>query len=172
MKMLRVAWWLCLSLAVLPGCRKAAETAGPAPDPFEPTQAQPRLETVKVWLGAEQLTAEMAATPKAIMTGMMFRTSMEENEAMIFSLGMPQQAHFWMKNCYVPLSVAYIDPNGVIQEIHDMEPHNTNTVDSVSKNVSFALETRQGWFKRHGIQEGTMIRTEHGTLMETLGQQR
>src|SRR5690242_3045937 len=88
----------------------------------EPLEAQPRLATVQLWLGPEQMTAEMAASIKEVSTGMMFRTNMEENEGMIFTLGLPQRAHFWMKNCYLPLSVAYIDPEGVILEIHDLQP--------------------------------------------------
>ena len=101
----------------------------------------------------------------------MFRTNTVENEGMLFVLGPPQRAHFWMKNCYVPLSVAYIDADGVIQEIHPLQPQNTNTVDSVSANVSFALETSQGWFDRHQIREGMTVRTERGSLVDTFRRQ-
>lgn len=98
---------------------------------------------------------------------MMFRKSMGENDGMIFNLGYTGQAGFWMANCYVPLSVAYIDPDGVIQEIHPLQPMDTNTVFSTSHNIRFALETPQGWFDRHNIKPGTMIRTEKGSLQET-----
>lgn len=72
-----------------------------------------------------------------------------------------------MKNTSVPLSVAYIDPRGVILEIHDLQPHNTNSVVAASDNVQYALETSQGWFERHKIQPGTLIRTEAGSLQQT-----
>ena len=62
-----------------------------------------------------------------MQTGMMFRTNLAENAGMLFVLPMPQQASFWMKNCPLPLSAAYIDPEGVILEIHDLQPHNTNS---------------------------------------------
>ena len=170
MKLRRFSALIVAALAVLCGCKKPEVAADPIANVFEPREAQPRLATVQLWLGPEQMTAEMAASLKEVMTGMMFRTNMAENESMIFHLGPPQQAHFWMKNCFIPLSVAYIDPDCVILEIHDLQPQNTNTVDSISHNVSFALETKQGWFQRHNIHEGVTVRTERGSLAQTFAQ--
>jgi uncharacterized membrane protein (UPF0127 family) len=154
--------------AILCGCKKPDAAADPVVSMFEPREAQPHLTTVRLWLGPEQMSAELASSIKEVMTGMMFRTNMAENESMLFNLPPPpQRAHFWMKNCFIPLSVAYIDPDGVILEIHDLQPQNTNLVDSTSENVAFALETRQGWFQRHNIHEGVAIRTERGSLAET-----
>jgi uncharacterized membrane protein (UPF0127 family) len=103
---------------------------------------------------------------------MMFRTNMAENEGMIFVLPFPDQANFWMKNCPMPLSVAYIDSGGVIQEIHKLQPNNTNGVMSASNNIRFALETKQGWFERHNVNPGAVIRTERGTLRQTFLERR
>ena len=97
---------------------------------------------------------------------------MAENESMLFDLEVPQRASFWMPNCPLPLSVAYINPEGVIDEIHDLKPYDTNLVYSVSKNIQFALETRQGWFERHGIKAGVALRTERGSLKETFSRSR
>lgn len=135
--------------------------------PGEPTAAQPKLQTLKVWVGSEELVAELALTPIQVRTGMMFRTNMAENEAMLFVDSVPRQASFWMKNVDVPLSAAYIDPEGVILEIRKFEPHNTNSVVAVSSRIQYVLETRQGWFERHNINTGAVVRTERGTLQET-----
>ena len=173
MKFQRFFALLVAALVVVCGCNKpGATTITPVVNLSlsEPTEAQPHLPTVQLWLGPEQMTAEMAASIKEVMTGMMFRTNMDENESMIFFLGPPQRAKFWMKHCYIPLSVAYIDPDGVILEIHDLQPQNTNTVDSTAENVAFALETKQGWFTRHNIHPGVTIRSEHGSLAETFSQ--
>ena len=86
---------------------------------------------------------------------------------MLFVFSAPHRASFWMKNCPLPLSAAYIDPEGVILEIHDLQPHNTKSVMASSERVQFVLETNQGWFRRHNVTLGTVIRTERGTLMET-----
>lgn len=183
-----LAGTLLVALFAFSGCHKPASPASgsaatpaspgapavppPVIDFAEPTQAQPKLPTVRLWIGAEQMDAEMCTTSNEERTGMMFRKSMGENDGMIFNLGYSGQAGFWMKNCYVPLSVAYIDPQGVIQEIHPLQPLDTNTVFSTSYNIRFALETPQGWFDRHNIKPGTIIRTEKGSLREALGQDR
>ena len=177
MKLLRVlrlasVATLLAALFIFSGCDKPAAEISPAPviGHREPTEAQPKLPTVKLWIGPEQMDAEMCVTPLETETGMMFRKSMGENDGMVFNLGVSQQAAFWMKNCYVPLSVAYIDPDGVIQEIHPLQPQDTNAVLSASNNIRFALETPQGWFDKHNIKPGTVIRSEKGSLMEIFAQ--
>jgi uncharacterized membrane protein (UPF0127 family) len=163
------------------GCNQAKPTTGSvaggattnaisAQAAFEaqlPKQAQPKLPTIKVWVGAEELITEMALTGPQQMAGMMWRTNMPENTAMIFVHPQPRQAGYWMKNCFVPLSIAYLDTAGIILEIHDMQPHDTNSVVSAAMNVRFALETPQGWFQRHHINPGAVVRTERGSLPET-----
>lgn len=122
---------------------------------------------MKLWLGSQEMIAELALTPIQQMTGMMFRTNMAANAGMLFPMPYTQRASFWMLNCPLPLSAAYIDPEGVIQEIHNLQPHNTNSVVSATANIRFVLETPQGWFETNHIGIGAVVRTERGTLMET-----
>jgi uncharacterized protein len=131
--------------------------------------AQPRLPTLKVWLGPHELTAEVARAPRERETGMMFRTNIAENEGMLFVFPRPGQVGFWMKNVPIPLSCAYIDPDGVILELHDLEPLKEETVNSRSYRIQYVLETARGWFERQGVGTGTVVRTERGTLQETFG---
>jgi uncharacterized protein len=155
------------------GCKKpAAPTVAPAVIPGLPTAAQPKLQTMKLWLGAEEMEAELALTGVQQQTGMMFRTNLAENAGMLFVLPIPQQASFWMMNCPLPLSAAYIDPEGVILEIHDLQPFNTNSVVAASDRVQFVLETNQGWFRRHNVTPGMLVRTERGTLAATFLRER
>lgn len=180
---MKFVWWMVL-VALAPmagvGCRKpavepgaSASTNGPsAPVPrvtFEGhlNQALPKLHTIKLWLGAQELITEMCTNDVQRMTGMMFRTNLAQNEAMLFVFPFAHQAAFYMKNTTVPLSLAYIDPKGVILEIHDLQPLNLKSVPADSDNVQYVLETVQGWFKRNHIGPGTVVRTEHGTLAET-----
>lgn len=72
-----------------------------------------------------------------------------------------------MKNCPLPLSAAYIDPNGRILEIVALHTQDTNAVVAKTSDVQYVLEMNEGWFKRHNIGEGTLIRTERGSLRET-----
>lgn len=170
----RLIGLVLVSLAIVSGCEKREAASAPprSIDNLLPKLAQPKLATIKLWIGSEELITEMALSPAQQQTGMMFRTNTVENEGMIFVLPQAMRASFWMKNCFVPLSIAYIDPDGVIQEIHDLQPQNTNSVWSDSRNIQFALETSQGWFQRHNVSTGTLVRTEHGSLMDTFVRRR
>ncbi len=137
-------------------------------DDLLPKQAQPKLRTMSIYLGAETLAAELALTVQEEMTGMMFRTNILETDAMLFDLRSPQRASFWMKNCPESISAAYITSDGVIQEIHHLEKNDTNSVVAARDDIRFVLETSEGWFTRHHITPGTVIRTEKGSLTETL----
>lgn len=163
---------LALALAVCGGCtggckQAGAPAAGLGAVPRLPTAAQPQLQTMKLWLGPEEMVAELALTGEQTQAGMMFRTNMAENAGMLFVFPVPFQASFWMKNCPLPLSAAYIDPDGVILEIVALQPHNTNSVVAASDRVQFVLETNEGWFGRHHVTPGMTVRTERGTLTAT-----
>lgn len=172
--------WLWVAWAIVAGgvsgCDKDPGTNAPPPTsptpalPFQIlqiTEAQPRLQTLKLWVGAEELIAELALNDRQRTAGMMFRTNMAENEAMLFVFPVPHRTSFWMQNTPLPLSAAYVGPDGAILEIHDLEPFNTNSVWASSSRVQYVLETRQGWFKQRNIGPGAVIRTERGTLQET-----
>jgi len=160
---------LLLIATLLVGCKKSGGTTAPpmSLDDLLPKQAQPKLPTMKIYVGPETLDTELALTAQQERAGMMFRTNIQENDTMLFVLPVPQRAAFWMKNCPESLSAAYIGPDGVIEEIHHLEKNDTNTVFAASDNIQYVLETRDGWFMRHNIGTGTAIRTEKGSLGQT-----
>jgi uncharacterized protein len=157
---------LLMAILLCGGCEASKKPAVVA-DPTEPTRAQPKLPTMKIYLASEEMIVELARTQQEQRTGMMFRTNMDENSGMLFPMPQTEQVSFWMKNCPLPLSAAYIDPEGIIQEIHEFRPHDTNGVASASNNIRFVLETPQGWFERHHIGVGVAVATERGPLMTT-----
>jgi hypothetical protein len=169
---------LLFAAALLAGCKNSQDVAPPPPPPSNemplPTQAQPKLPTVKLYLGAETLDTEQALTPREQQTGMMFRTNVTDESAMLFPLSEPIRAPygFWMTNCPVSLSAAYISPDGVIEEIHHLEKNDCVPVVAEHDNIIFVLETSDGWFDRHHVGVGALIRTEKGSLPETYFQNR
>ena len=164
--------WLAAGL--LAGCKKSGETTTTPPslDDLLPKQAQPKLPTMRIYVGPQTLDAELATTEREEMTGMMFRTNIQETDAMLFVFPQPYRASFWMKNCPESLSAAYVGPDGVIKEIHHLEKNDTNSVVAASDNIQYVLETKDGWFVRHNIGTGTVIRTAKGSLRETFFQDR
>ena len=103
----------------------------PSPEtikPWEPTEAQSKLPTIKLFVGTVELAAEQCQTERQIQTGMMFRKTMTDDDAMLFVHRKPSARSYWMKNVSVPLSIGFIDASGRLLEIHDMEPFRTNGV--------------------------------------------
>jgi len=159
-----------LTALILAGCSKSSPPAIVPATSIEdllPKQAQAKLPTMKIYLGAETLEAELALTEQQEMTGMMYRTNIQDTDAMIFVLPYTQRANFWMKNCPESISAAYITPDGIIVEIHHLEKNDTNGVMAATDNIRFVLETSDGWFARHNVATGAVIRTEKGSLAET-----
>jgi uncharacterized membrane protein (UPF0127 family) len=157
--------------AFLAGCTKSPANASVpvAEEEGPPTHAQPKLPTIKIYLGAETLDAELALTQRQEATGMMFRTNVTDESAMLFLLGTPilPPNGFWMTNCPVSLSAAYIAPDGVIEEIHHLEKNDPTPVVASHDNIVYVLEVNDGWFKRHNINPGTVITTGRGSLRQT-----
>jgi uncharacterized membrane protein (UPF0127 family) len=155
-------------LAWLPGCRAEPPSAPPAGGMAGGlTAAQPKLPTVKLFIGTNELVTEVARTPAQMGAGMMFRQSMAENEAMIFVYPAPQRVGFYMRNTTVPLSCAYLDSAGIIREIYDMKPLDETSIPSVSDQIRYCLEVPQGWFGRHGVAVGAAVSSQLGTLEQT-----
>lgn len=140
----------------------AATNATPSIPGWPPVKAQPRLQTMKLYVGAEVVTAELAMNQVQIATGMMFRTNMLENEGMLFVFARPHRASFYMRNTKVPLTAAYIDPDGVILELRDMKPLDETPLEAATDRVQYVLEMNQGWFKRHNVAPGTVVLSEGG----------
>lgn len=171
---LRFILTICVLSLIFFGCEKnanpAAELASENKSSGHLNHPLTNLPKVKLWLGSIELLAEVAIKSEELQTGMMFRKELNENDAMLFVFQVPHRASFYMKNTYVPLSVAYIDPNGVILEIYDLEPLNEKPVTATNDNIQFVLETKQGWFKKNNILPGTVIKTPKGSLLKTFFQ--
>src|SRR5260221_10831906 len=130
-----------------------------------PGQAQvDSLPTVALHIGKATLHAEVAATGPERERGLMNRPKLGDNDGMIFLMPHIEMAFFWMKNTLIPLSIAFIDKNGVILEIHDMMPADPAMEDkdvprthSTSNRVAYALETNLHWFSLNGLKPGDRI---------------
>lgn len=104
-----------------------------------------------------KLAVETADTEAKRRYGLMFRKSLDQNRGMLFVFPFEIMLDFWMKNTYIPLSIAYIDKNFIINEIYDMKPLDTSIKYPSKRAAKYALEVNQGWFKKHNITKGCRI---------------
>ena len=114
------------------------------------------LPEVTLSINKHALTAEVAANDNTRTTGLMHRRMMPENRGMLFVFTDEANHAMWMKNTFIPLSVAFIDSKGVITNIEDMKPH-TEDAHPATRPVRYALEMNLGWFAKRGIKAGAKI---------------
>jgi uncharacterized protein len=118
--------------------------------------AAAQLPEIALTMNGHKLTAEIAHTGEARRLGLMNRRILPEDRGMLFVFDEIGMHAMWMKNTYIPLSVAFLDERGAIINIADMEPH---TVDShgAAKPAKYALEVNRGWFRKRGIKGGARV---------------
>ncbi len=120
-----------------------------------PLRADPLL-TYPLRIGAHSIRAELANTPQTRRDGLMFKQRLAESSGMIFVFPRTQRVSMWMKNTLIPLSVAFIDADGRILNIEDMQPLSTRAHASQGK-ARYALEMNQGWFAARAIRAGERV---------------
>jgi uncharacterized membrane protein (UPF0127 family) len=120
-----------------------------------PVAAQ-SLPTVELTINGHRITAEVAATLPTRTNGLMRRFSLLPDHGMLFVFDEPQPLAFWMKNTYIPLSIAFIGRDRRILNIEDMAPQTEMTHDSRGPAM-YALEMKKGWFAQLGIGAGDRV---------------
>ena len=102
------------------------------------------------------LSAEIAYKKESRIRGLTYRNFMKKNSGMLFVFPEASIHSMWMVNTYIPLSVAFLDKNGMILNIIDMSPH-TRTRNSAASKAKYALEMNLGWFSSRSIKAGEKI---------------
>lgn len=104
-----------------------------------------------------RLNTELAVSEAEKQRGLMYRKSLEKNSGMLFIFSREQYLGFWMKNTYIPLSIAYIGETGIIRDIQHMRPLDTSLTYPSKYPVRYALEVNRGWFFENGIVPGCRV---------------
>ena len=114
------------------------------------------LPPVALTINGHKLTAEVAATPEQRAVGLMNRFSLRPDNGMLFVFERPEPLSFWMKNTFIPLSIAFLDDQGRILNIEDMAPQTETTHWSKGPGL-YALEMRKGWFAEREVKAGDRV---------------
>jgi uncharacterized membrane protein (UPF0127 family) len=114
------------------------------------------LPLAELRAGMHLIRAEVAADYGSRMQGLMHRKSLGPNAGMLFVFDQAAPHCMWMKNTYIPLSVAFLDAQGEIINIADMQPHSEQS-HCAARPALYALEMTQGWFAQRGIKPGAKL---------------
>lgn len=121
-----------------------------------PAAAQAREPLLSLQLAGATIEAEYARSPAERERGLMERTEMPADHGMLFRFDDFRRHCLWMKNTPLPLSAAFMDEQGQIVDIIDLEPLDT-AIRCSSEPARYALEVNQGWFERNGIEPGEQM---------------
>ncbi|MGM0450690.1 MAG: DUF192 domain-containing protein [Pseudomonadota bacterium] len=119
---------------------------------------------------AVPLEAELAVTPDERQAGLSERSELARRSGMLFVYPREEgpDNSFWMYRTRIPLTILFLDGDGVVRSIKDMDPCLENTgseCDSHPAGVDhwMALEVNQGLPDALGITEGdTILRSPNG----------
>ena len=123
---------------------------------FSTVPAAAQISRMELTAGFHRIEAEVAAKQADRMQGLMNRKSMPANQGMLFVFTQAERHCMWMRNTFLPLSVAFLDEQGRILNIEDMKPQ-TETNHCATGPARFALEMNLGWFSDKGIKPGLRI---------------
>lgn len=121
-----------------------------------PLPAAAQLPRLDLTAGFYRIEAEVAADQSSRVQGLMNRRSMAANHGMLFVYAQAGRHCMWMRNTLLPLSVAFLDAEGRILNIENMQPE-TEDNHCAEQAASYALEMNRGWFSDKGIKPGMRI---------------
>ncbi len=116
----------------------------------------------EIRVGERRITVEVALTPAQLAQGLKYRRRLPRNRGMLFVFPRTAERSFWMKDTLIPLSIAFIDREGRIIDIRNMEPDGGAASHSPGRPFLYALEMNQGWFERNDVRVGDRVEIGRG----------
>jgi uncharacterized membrane protein (UPF0127 family) len=138
----------------------------PPPEPidFPPMSFETGIARIETESDTFVVNVQIAESDDQRRVGLMRRESLAADSGMIFVFPREQPADgvFWMFQTLVPLSIAFLDADGRIGSIRDMEPCPSpypQYCPNYEARVPFtaALEVNRGYFDRQGIGVGDRV---------------
>ena len=118
--------------------------------------AQNAMPVMELNAGFHRIEAEVAANDQNRQVGLMKRQAMPVQHGMLFVFNQENTHCMWMRNTLLPLSVAFMDAEGKIINIEDMQPQ-TEDNHCARRAARYALEMNLGWFTQRGIKPGVKL---------------
>ncbi|RRW51698.1 DUF192 domain-containing protein [Stutzerimonas stutzeri] len=113
-------------------------------------------EPLRLRIQGHELHAEYAQTVAQRERGLMGRRELAVDSGMLFRFDEVRRHCLWMKDTPLPLSAAFFDEAGLLVDVIDLEPFNTE-IRCSKRPARYALEMNQGWFAERGIGRGTRL---------------
>ena len=100
---------------------------------------------------------EVADSARLKSIGLMYRSTLPENQGMLLLNERPQRLNIWMKNTFIPLDIIYIDRHGyIVKIVENTQPESTTVMPSDGR-VKAVLELNAGQVQKQDIAVGDRV---------------
>lgn len=128
------------------------------------TKAADYIDTAADYVTNEEYTTlplqvEVPTEIRDFNLGLMFRESLDINSGMLFIFDEVAEQSFHMRETKIPLDIAFITEEGIIESIKKLEPFDESSVASDGE-VLCALEVNRGWFAENNVEVGDELDIE------------
>ncbi|RMD60960.1 MAG: DUF192 domain-containing protein [Planctomycetota bacterium] len=142
---------------------------GASTPPSKAQTSAPEAQRVLVRVKGEPFKVEVALDPQTRYRGLSFRSHIGPDEGMLFVFPTPQRLAFVMRDCLVPIDIAFLDGAGRVLAVHSMqlEPRKKGESDadynarltrySSRYRAQLALETAGGRLQELGLKPGDKV---------------
>lgn len=102
----------------------------------------------------KKIDIELAITNQERNQGLMYRSSMKENQGMLFIFEDAKPQSFWMKNTRIPLDIIYIGADSTVLNIaKNVPPMTQEGIPQSNGPAKFVLEINGGMSDQWNIKE-------------------
>lgn len=143
----------------------------------EPAAAPVDAGVEVVRIGDRDFKLELSLSRERRRIGLGGRTSLADDEGMLFAFPRAATQRFWMYDCLMDIDIAYLDPIGYVTAVHTMrkEPPRGPEEDELDYQArlpgypsvypaQFVIELAPGMFERLGIEAGDRIEIDADRL--------
>jgi uncharacterized membrane protein (UPF0127 family) len=115
-------------------------------------------------IGDNLIKLEVASSEQEIEKGLMYRTSLPEDQGMVFLFHPPRKVNFWMCHTLIALDMLFVDKGKIVKIFHDVPPcKSPNCTECPTypsgegQHVTEVIEVNGGYAARHAVKEGDKV---------------
>jgi len=157
MKKIIFTFIIIATVLLTPGCKESNKTKSITKEVTFTKEGELKLKKAENDSLIKLLDLEIAETEYETQTGLMYRHSMEDNQAMLFIFKETKPRSFYMKNTEFSIDILFINNNKEIVTIHKKaKPYDKSSLPSEGP-IKYVLEINAGLSDVWGLKKGDLV---------------